>query len=409
MIYFFIAVVCLLIYAEYKIERRFVNLFSIFGFPYLFLVIVNNFVVYQTGFYKISDAVLLMVLSALVFFFIGMLLAYPKLYTNIGDVEDGKMLSFYNIKAMTIILYLIGTIGLLKVGYLYLTGAFSVVNIDDAEGVMGNGIVGHLLIFSYSILPIVFLYWTYHPKKFYYFIPVLMIVIVAFSSLIKYNVIGVVVTLFIFTIIYRRSLLKRAVITLISIVVGLFVGNYSLGFFLSDNLQKVENTFYVNHLWKYMAGSLIYDNYIFTTGIRTEVSLDYKLMTFLCALPNMFTSKFFDFEMYLHQKQGFRNVTNTGETSNVTDAIGYIYPSKGDGIELFFWCTLFIMLGFLSAWFYKSQISRKNRYSTALANFLTYFVFFSFFGTFYINPGVWEILVFALIVPPLFYKRTSKK
>lgn len=195
MIYFFIAVVCLLIYAEYKIERRFVNLFSIFGFPYLFLVIVNNFVVYQTGFYKISDAVLLMVLSALVFFFIGMLLAYPKLYTNIGDVEDGKMLSFYNIKAMTIILYLIGTIGLLKVGYLYLTGAFSVVNIDDAEGVMGNGIVGHLLIFSYSILPIVFLYWTYHPKKFYYFIPVLMIVIVAFSSLIKYNVIGVVVTL----------------------------------------------------------------------------------------------------------------------------------------------------------------------------------------------------------------------
>ena len=98
---------------------------------------------------------------------------------------------------------------------MFRSGAFDAVNVDEAEGVMGNGVVGHLMNFSYSIAPFVFLYWTFYPKKIQYLIPILMLVVVTFGTLVKYNIIGLLVTIFMFMMVYRKSLVKKALLFLV--------------------------------------------------------------------------------------------------------------------------------------------------------------------------------------------------
>ena len=237
--------------------------------------------------------------------------------------------------------------------------------------------------------------------------PVLLLILVTFGTFIKYNVIGLFVTLFMFIMIYRKSLLRKAIIVLVSITCIVFVSNYAVGFFLRD--VEVDSSFYINHLWNYASGSLIYDNYIFGYhGVRVGVSIWYKLMTFICGLPNMFIYKLSGDKIFPHERQDDLVISSDGTTSNVVDAIGYIYPSHGYFYEILCFCAVIILIGFFSALIYKKGLVKSKRIHSFLAVYITYFVFFSFFGTFYIVSGPWEILVYSLIIPQLFYSKNKQ-
>lgn len=404
MTWVFIIVVTLLIVWQHHREKNWVNLISILMAPYVILVSLNNLFVKELGFYMIEDNVLIMLLAAFMLFFIGGLPFNAGKFNHDNEADNEKKLALYDIDAMNVVLFIIGIIGLIKIVVLFMQGAFSGSNIDEAEGVMGNGIVGHLLLASYSIMPIVFLYWTY-TKKLKYLISILMIFVVTFSSLIKYNIVGAFVTTFIFILMYRKSLLKRSIVLLVVAVVAVFIGNYALTFFIKGTSSQVSYIFYLGHLWTYMSGSLIYDNYIFSSGVGVGLTVGYKLMTFLCALPNMFINKVFGVTLFPHTRKDDLLTSSFGETSNVTDAIGYLFPSKGDVYQIALWALAIIVLGFLFALIYKRNTRNSGKFNTFIANFLCYFVFFSFFGTFYINSAPWEILVYSMFIPNLFYGR----
>lgn len=403
MLFIFLFTILLIIIIQYKKERRWINVVSVLAGPYLVLIALNNIFIYRFGFFLISDKVLMMVLCGIVCFYVGTMPVKNRLRGQVSEKDNVLRFDFYHIKVMAIIVAVIALLGLLKIWSMFSSGAFDAVNIDETEGVMGNGLVGHLLNLSYSIAPIVFLYWTYYPRKIFYLLPILLLSLVTFSTLVKYNVIGFIVTLFMFTMLYRKSLLKKAVLTLLVFVVAIFVSNYAFTFALKD--AEVDSSFYYNHLWGYCSGSLIYDNYIFSIGIRPDINIGYKLLTFLCALPNMFANRMFDTTLFPHETQLHRPVHVDGEVSNVVDAFGYLYPSKGDILELFCFCAIIMLIGFVSALIYKKGVSQSYKFHTYLAIYLTYFVFFSFFGTFYIVSGPWEILVYSLVIPSLFYKR----
>lgn len=404
MTWIFIIVVILLIVWQHHREKNWVNLISILMAPYVILVALNNLLVKKVGFYMIEDNVLVMLLAAFLLFFVGGLPFNAGKFNHNSEADNEKKLAMYDIDAMNAALYIIGIMGLIKMVVLFLRGAFNSSNIDLAEGTMGNGIVGHLLLASYSIVPIVFLYWTY-TKKLKYLISIMMIFVVTFSSLVKYNIVGVFVTTFIFILMYRKSLLKRSIVVLVAAVVAVFIGNYALTFFIKGAYSEISYTFYLGHLWTYMSGSLIYDNYIFSKGVGVGLTVGYKLMTFLCALPNMFLNKFMGITLFPHTRKNDLFTSSFGETSNVTDAIGYLFPSKGDIYEIVLWAFVICALGFLFALIYRKNTRRSNKFNTFIANFLCYFVFFSFFGTFYINSSPWEILVYSLFVPNLFFER----
>lgn len=399
----FVSVISLLILLESKSEKNWINPVSCLMAPYVVIVFLNNIFMYRTGFYRIDDKVLWMVLGAFVAFWLGGVPFKRKPFGRfISECDNKKRFERYHIGGMTAYLYIVGVVSMIKLVGLYVGGQFSAENIGAAEGVMGQGIVAHMVLSSYALIPIIFLYWTYK-KEVKYIIPILMIMVATFATLVKYNIIGLLVSVFLFTTIYNKRVLKKAIVLLVIVVVATFVGNYALTFFIHGEMPNAM--FYLQHFWSYVGGSLIYDNYIFISGIRVDVSIGYKLMTFLCALPNMFLGKLFDIRFFPHERQNDLLVSSFGKTSNVTDAVGYLFPSQGTIPEVILFLGVMIIIGFLFTGIYRKCIFVSSKFSTFLANFLCYFLFFGFFGTFYINSAPWEILVYSLVLPPLFYKK----
>jgi hypothetical protein len=131
-----------------------------------------------------------------------------------------------------------------------------------------------------------------------------------------------------------------------------------------------------------------------------------KLLTFLFALPNMFLGRIFGTTFFPHIKQPHLPISYTGERSNVTDALGYLYPSYGSTWEIVTFLMMMIVIGFVFSVIVRIMLNHSiSRLNTTLAFFLTQFVLMSFFGTFYINPGPWEQLILCAIVPKLFLIR----
>ena len=215
MLLIFFVVVGFLIYYQYKKEKRLINLISVLSGPYWVLIPLNNLLVYKLGFLQISDDVILMLTVGLFCFFIGTLPVNNRCSVQNAEEENRDNLLKYNVSWMAFVVFIIALMGLLKLLSMFRSGAFDAVNVDEAEGVMGNGVVGHLMNFSYSIAPFVFLYWTFYPKKIQYLIPILMLVVVTFGTLVKYNIIGLLVTIFMFMMVYRKSLVKKALLFLV--------------------------------------------------------------------------------------------------------------------------------------------------------------------------------------------------
>lgn len=399
---FLIVTVSLIVFQRHR-EGRWLNLVSLLMTPYVVIVFFNNYFVYKIGFYKISDDVILMLLMAFAAFFLGTLVFKCKAKPYSED-NNKVILQRYDIKKIRWFLYIAGILGIMEAVYYYRSGV--IFNNDvDSEGVMGNGPIGHLLLATYSVLPIYFLYCTYSKKK-VDLIPVLLIILVAFSSLIKYNVLGPIITIFIFVALYKKSMLKKAGFILLLCVFILFICNYAVGFAIAGS--DVEPAFYLGHFWAYFAGSTIYDNYIFTSGIRVDIDIFYKLMTFLCALPNMFFLKIFDFTLFVHKGQDMRPISDLAESSNIVDVIGYLYPSRGDVSDIMIFLIVIFFTGVLFSFIYKTILNSNSYFNTFIANFLTYFVFLCFYAPFFVLPAPWEICVWAIFLPFFFYKRTPK-
>lgn len=399
----FLAISILIILFQYRREKNVVNCVSLLVAPYVVVVFFNATFFEKHGFYKISNEVLFMILTSFIAFFIGSMIATPRTIPKIYEADNGDRYEQYNINGMTNFVIIIGIIGLIKLVQLVLTGGFR-TDFDGMEGIMGNGIVGHLLLVSYALVPIIFLYWLEHKKEIKCLLSVVLILGDTFSTLIKYNIIGVIVSLFIFTTMYKKSLLKKAIIIMATVVVLVFIGNYALGFALRS--VSVDNEFYLNHLWGYAGGSVLYDNGIFTGAVANNQSVIFRLGIFLFALPNMFIRKINNgIGIFQHVRKPFQSIGfEDGMESNVTDAFGYLFPYKLGIGEMIIYYLLILLLGIIFTRIYIRSKRNSNYFNIVTCNFLTYFVFFSFFGAFYINSGPWEILVYSAIIPCIFLK-----
>lgn len=402
----FLIFAIIIILLQYRRERNMVNCVSILITPYIIIVFFNVIVFEKLGFNKISDEVLFMLLTSFIAFYIGSLIATPRTIPEIYEDENDSRYEKYNISGMTNVVLIIGVIGLIKLGHLVISGGFK-TNFDGMEGVMGNGIVGHLLLASYALVPIIFLYWLDHKKKVKCLIAVILIMCATFSTLVKYNIIGVIVSLFIFTTMYKKSMLKRSIIIMVTMVVLVFVANYALGFVLRN--ITVDSNFYLDHLWVYAGGSVLYDNGIFNGTVFNNQSVLYRLCIFLFAFPNMFIKKINGgVGIFQHVKKSFLSIgSGYGMNSNVVDAIGYLFPYRLGAGEMTIYYLLIIVFGIWFTRIYLQAKQKSNYFNVLGCNFLTYFVFFSFFGTFYINSGPWEILIYSVIIPCFFLRESD--
>lgn len=396
----FILFTAVLVYIQYRKENNIVNLFSLLMVPYAIIVFLNNFIFYKYGFFRISDnAMIVWMVAFLLFFISGRFAMKTRRVANIDEDQTEFKLDRFDVKAMNrtlVVITIIGSLRLMK----------GIVNGQLAEGYMSSGIVGHLLSLSFAIVPYVVLYWTYHVKKWQYIVVPLMILALTFASFIKNHVIALMVVIFIFMTMYRKSLLKKAVVILVAVVLGIFVLNYVIGFSMLG--VEVQNSFYLYHFWKYCGGALINATNYFAGAMNESIGVMYKLCIYLSALPNMFlhlvnvkifSSEAFDFSTFV--------IAENGQATNVVDAITRLYPSDGDFLQVIMFLMVIFVLGFV---FMRVYLNGKRQcLSSWLAVFLTYYVFLSFFGTFYMLSGPWETLVWAIIVPKLYLKKTIRK
>ena len=405
------AILCaLIIYISYYISHHIINVVTVFSAPYMLIIPLNNILMVKLGFYLISNQTIYMVSGCLLCIFIGYIVTNVFLRSKVGrrkkyESKNEDIFSYYNIGAMIKYTFFVEIIVFVRFVFIIISKGLSYIPTNSFEGQMLRGPLGHMLLTLYPLVPILFLYWLKNKRKIQCLLATIVCIGLLFATFIKYHVIGMIVLIYLFVSIEEEKYARKGLLILVSSAIGLFIINYLISFILSGVSSKVAQEFYFDHFWCYVSGSLIYDNKIFTEGIRVGVSIFYKLGSALFALPNVFLSTLFGFSICPHKSLAFQYVGNSGQTSNVVDTFGYYFPSKGSFIEIILYIIILILIGILFSVIYEKSVAERKHFRITICIFLTFFAFFSFFGTFYVSSPPWEMLLWSAIMLTVFDKR----
>lgn len=395
---------------NFYINRRIINIFSAFAIPYMIIIPINNLFMVKYGFYKISEKVIGMLLVAFICIFAGGLLAEINLRVSktqmIIDYEQSdQKFDFYKIKKMKNYVLIVEVITLLRFLYICFSKGFAYLTTEEYSGALLHGVLGHVFLTTYPLIPILFYYWLKNKRQVIYLLATLLGIVLLFLTFVKYHSIGIILLIYLFVSLEDHKYIKKGAVILGAAAIVLFVLNYFITFFIRGTITSLKSNYYLEHLWNYIAGSLIYDNHIFMEGVRNGVSIFYKIGTFSLAPVNIFLNYFLNIKLCPHNKLSFHYVGSNGEKGNVVDAIGYLYPSKGDMSDIVLWGMFLIAIGFLFTKLYIRGIKTKGKFSITLCSFITFYMVLSFFGTFYISFTPWEILMWSVIMLQVFDKR----
>ncbi len=402
---FFLILVGGLILASLLHTQSVYNLFTVFAAPYFFIVLLNQFIASpRFGFFLISDDTLLMLLEGLIAFFVGSI-PFSKFNQSLGQLSFDEKAKLYNMKAMSAFIFVMGVICFLFSLLTLIRQGVSLDQFDETTSSLSGGLLSHLKLVGLSVVPIT-MYYGIRQRNFIALSGTALIFVSVFLSFTKYNIICPVAASIIFIGLSSQKAERRTIAALLIIPISLFIINYVVGFALRGTSSNVSSSFYGNHLWTYLGGSLIYDNYIFSVGIRVGQGTLDKVLIFLFAFPNMIINRLFGIRFFEHQKQPHLPISHGIERANVVDAIGYLYPSQGKIVDIMVFIVVMLYIGFIFSILVRIMLHHaKNRFNTTLPFFLAEFVLMSFFGTFYINPGPWEQLIYCALVPSLFLNR----
>lgn len=422
MIWLFIIVILALIRIEYSIYKKMITPFSVMAFPYLLLIPINNLFMTRKGFYSIDNNVIIMIIVGLFFVFVGSVLANNKRSlvsrNMVIDSENVKEeFSLYNFPAMLKYLCLVNAFGFIRFFDGMRRGGVTFFALTENEGFMLRGLIGHILLTAFPLVPIMLYYWLNNKKKILYLLSSLITVFFYFFSFVKYHVVSIVVLVYFFVTFKNRKYLKIGTIGIVSVVIALFLCNYYMGFLSIGTASKVKSIFYFNHLWKYIGGSLIHDNEIFTYGVNAHWGFFYKLGSIISTLPNLFLYAFLKEKPlfnYLESDLGFVSMGYIGEYGNTIDFIGYFYPSLGDInnlIDYVFFGVFFLFLGFISTKLYNSAYDDLCDYPKLISSlaFTVFFCFLSFFGVYASLFMPWELIIWSYVIPNFFYSNARIK
>lgn len=406
---FFAVIISVLLYIDYKNAKSLVEPFGLIAIPYLIIIVVNNIFAVKLGFYKVSDKVIRMLLIALIMFFIGSRYIYIK--RNLAnetqeDIDNKIKNKFASIKIKNYLIYTIVFEILISIRLIMIVfkNGIGWLSDDTNEGYLMTGLLGHFLLSFYIVLPIILLYWLNNKKQIIYLVVTIIGVILLFSTFIKYHCIGIIVLMFLFVVSENKKYLKNGTIIMLFGVCCVFVANYVITFYMRKGLDDVDSTFYINHFWKYTAGSIINGNNIFTNGIFVKYNLFQKIGMCIFPLINMFMEKFFKFSFISKPSLKMMAVSKYGEYSNVIDFIGFMYPSKSGFIDFLAFACFMLFFGFICGMIFYFGKRNKKKFCMGTWIFLTFFCFLSFFSVYASLTNPWELLVMSYILPILLNK-----
>ena len=398
------------------IHKNWINPHNALALPYFVIILIHKLYGESLGFYPISNKTMIIVTIGIVLFFLGTSLTmlfkrneYQSSSLSFLEYED--VFKFYRIKGM--LNYALIVVAISGIRTIYQIYRLGIRGLSDNEGLVISGIIGHLMLTIYPIVPVLFFYWLKHRKTKYKW-RILAITIcyigMLFLTFVKYHVAGIIIIIFLLSVNHEPKYFKKGVVILSTLVIGLFVLNYVAGFISANIIKQVNRSFYTTHLWGYISGSLINSGKWISGFPAATSSVPYKLLSYIFVLPNMFISTIFKENLFpVASGVPMSIIGNNMETSNVVDAISTLYPSNGDALEVIFFSIAMIALGGIFEYIFIKQKGRNSRLQISTAVIMTFMLFFSFFGTFYMNPMPWEIIVYSYIIIGLFDKRIRLK
>ena len=401
---------CFLV-TEYVITRRFINVFTVFVIPYMFIIPFNNLIMVRYGFYSISNEVICMILMGFVSIFAGTFMANLRagiLRKRVRYVQSDKFKYYYMDKMLKYAVF-VEILTIIRFLYVVLSYGFAYIASSSYEGYLVRGIAGHLLLTIYPLIPILFYYWLRHKEEKRYLLTAIIAVGLLFLTFVKYHSIGMVVLLYLFVSLEDHTYLKKGAIMMGLIAIAFFVTNYVLSFAIRGTVLQVSKVYYINHLWNYIAGSLIYDNQIFQNELHPGYGILYKIASFTVPVINLFLNKLFNVRLFPFLGNEFAAVGSNGERGNVIDAIGYLFPAERRWINYYFFAATLFIIGFTFTLIYNRALREREHFRITISVFMTFFMFFSFFGTFYVNLIPWEVLIWSILLPPFFDRRIHIK
>ena len=399
----------ILILISYRIHKTWINPFTVLSAPYIVVVSLNTAWGEKMGFFKIENNGLGVIAFGLSCFFIGTMFSaftVSRKFATVIDSDHSDQIENYNLRSMLIYSMIVSSFGIAKVASIILRQGFLELT---REGALVSGIFGHLLLSSYPLQPILLLHWIRNKKQKAYGMSVLMTAGLLFMSFVKYHVLSYIVVCFLFLVLTVKKYLRKGTVFLVVLTVGLFIINYILGFLASNVLSSVSNEYYMQHFWKYLVGAVVNGSTYLSGRMGGDASVAYKMMSFLFAFPNMFIQFLTSKRVFDYIGCQYSLVSYIGEGSNVVDAITYMYPVRGEVFEVIQFAFYHLIFGALLESIFILDVFRTTRLHISAAVIFTFFLFFSFFGTFYINSAPWEICVYSIFFVELFNKKARIK
>lgn len=368
------------------IDKTYINDFLLVMGPYVFIVFINNvFMTKALGFYEIKKSVLEAVLFAECAYALGSFAAslVAKKYTvrvlemqANKEIDDTCTLKLIVASKYTLFVCLVM---FLKIVIILMQNSINVVMSNDFDMLKLRGITGHLFISLYALVPSLF----YESTKLKYrlgIISSLLAIVVSFTTFVKYNVILMILAVGIYYIFKKRRLIKKVLVICAAGVIGMFLLNYIVIFFIQGGLVSGTMTFLKSHLWMYISSGVMMMNYIVGNS-----SLNYGLIDFviqsLGAFPNMLLSPFTT--MRITTTNSYSSVLSTmplmslsGERSNALSVLGTLFSSGNDKFAFAF---AMIVWGLLTGYI-MLKTRYKNFYKVSMVG--VYFVAFNILSFF---------------------------
>lgn len=395
----------LLLMSKY-FRAKIVDAYFLIMSPYVFIIIINNLVMVETGFDVISDRIIYIHVLGILLFYVGAFggeclmskmkfkpLFKPTMYENISLK-----------KLIVLTFFLVVAVGLGKSLLIYKYGLIGFISGGDSIKMFS--IFNHLILLLYPCTMMLCDYALKERKRYYYVLVALAIFLV-FSSFIKYHIISLLISIFIYIIIRKPKYFIKCGIATLALIVTSFVINYMLDF-MSNDIQ-VENQFYYNHLWQYVGGSTIVmeymENYI---GNNSNYSIIEWLWGMVTSFPTIFTKAFFDTAISDYDFSTTLPMVKIGNASG-SNVVGILGSAFLQGNMLSF--SLFMIGWGMIVQFVVTNLNQRNTNTVApvlVGSIFLSFNILSFFSSFFVLSNPWETMLFAAILPSLIKNRSKQ-
>ena len=363
----------------------------------------------KIGFYKVSNQVIWIHVIAFFFFFMGTFIGW-YLGNNYKLKSYYKETELLNINSVVLISISSISILIILLDIYKLSTQYGIVGMLKQGDTVNRGYIASHLMILLTPLMILMMDFYFETKKIIYALFCSMMLLLIFSTFIKYHIISAILSIFIYVVLTRPQYIKKIGIISLAFVLGAFALNYMINF--KVNKMQVNDNFYINHMWKYIAGGTINFSNVSDYVVKgQELSLIEWLFSMVLSFPAMILSRFLGvvFNRYHYSTLlplFFVGMEKLEEQSNVVSLLGAAFAQTNAVsflIFMFFW-------GILVQWIFRRAQKNVSIRSKLIASIFLAYNMLSFFSSFFELSMPWETIVLAyLIFIPLNIRFARKK